>query len=178
MTLTNNQCAVGHGGFPVVITILDSNISGNGLKSNHGSLTHNLYVGNECRRLTLTNVISNGTNEAHAIKYRGPELIVNGGTFASAPGKPFDIPNGSTVPFKITGATILKGANDADHGILAYGEEGADNGLAGGTISGGSIQANCDNPAILGPGGTITLSGVALSGNKITARGGVVLAGV
>jgi hypothetical protein len=178
MTLTNNQCGVGHGGFPIVIAISDSNLSGNGLKANSGALTHNLYVGKECRRLTLTNVVSNGTNEAHAIKYRGPELIVNGGTFASAPGKPFDIPNGSTVPFKITGATILKGPGDPDHGILACGEEGADNGLAGGTISGGSIQAHCVNPAILGPGGTITVSGVALSGNKINASGGVVLVGV
>jgi Bacterial regulatory helix-turn-helix protein, lysR family len=177
MTLANNQCGVGHGGFPIVIAISDTNISGNGLKANSGSLTHNLYVGIECRRLTLTNVISNGTNEAHAVKYRGPELIVNGGTFASAPGKPFDIPNGTTVPFKITEATIIKGANDPDHGVLAYGEEGTDNGLAGGTISGGSIRANCDNPMILGPGGTITLNGVALSGNKITASGGVVLVG-
>jgi hypothetical protein len=175
MTLTNNQCGVGHGGFPAVIAISDSNISGNGLKANNGALTHNLYVDNECRRLTLTNVISNGTSEGHAIKYRGPELIVNGGTFASALGKPFDIPNGATVPFKITGATIFKGANDPDHGILAFGEEGTENGLAGGTISGGSIQANCDNPAILGPGGTITVSKVALSGNKITAIGGVAL---
>ena len=177
MTLVNNQCGVGHGGFPIVIAISDTNISGNGLKANSGSLTHNLYVGIECRRLTLTNVISNGTNEAHAVKYRGPELIVNGGTFASAPGKPFDLPNGTTIPFKITGATIIKGANDPDHGVLAYGEEGTENGLAGGTISGGSIHANCDNPMILGSGGTITLSRVALSGNKITASGGVVLVG-
>jgi hypothetical protein len=178
MTLTNNQCGVGHGGFPIVIAVSDSDISGNGLKANTGALTHNLYVGNECRRLTLTNVIANGTNEAHSIKYRGPELIVNGGTFASAPGKPFDIPNGATVPFRITGATIIKGANDPDHGILAYGEEGAENGLAGGTINGGSIQANCENPAIIGPGGTITLKGVALRGNKIVGTGGVVLVGV
>lgn len=178
MTLTNNQCGVGHGGFPSVIAVSDSNISGNGLKANTGALTHNLYVGAECRRLTLTNVISNGTNEAHAIKYRGPELIVNGGTFASAPGKPFDIPNGATVPFKITDATILKGAGDPDHGILAFGEEGTENGLAGGAITGGSIQANCDNPAISGAGGTITVSRVALSGNKITANGGVMLVGV
>jgi hypothetical protein len=176
--LTNNQCGVGHGGFPIVIAISDSDISRNGLKANTGALTHNLYVGIECRRLTLTNVIANGTNEAHSIKYRGPELIVNGGTFASAPGKPFDIPNGATVPFRITGAAIIKGANDSDHGVLACGEEGTEHGLAGGTINGGAIRADCGNPTILGPGGTITLSGVALSGNKITATGGVVLAGV
>jgi hypothetical protein len=126
----------------------------------------------------LVDVIANGTNEAHSIKYRGPELIVNGGTYASAPGKPFDLPNGSTVPFRITGATIIKGPNDPDHGILSYGAEGTDNGLAGGTINGGSIQANCNNPFILGTGGTITVSGVALSGNKISATGGVVLVGV
>jgi hypothetical protein len=177
MRLTNNQCAVGHGGFPIVIAISDSDISGNGLKVNTGALTHNLYVGGECRRLTLTNVVANGTNEAHSIKYRGPELIVNGGTFASAPGKPFDIPNGATVPFKITGATITKGASDPDHGIIACGEESTDNGLAGGTINGGSIQANCENPFVAGQGGTITLSGVRLSGNKIIAQGGVVLVG-
>ncbi len=109
MTLTNNQCGVGHGGFPIVITVSDCDISRNGLKVNRGALTHNLYVGIECRRLTLTNVIANGTNEAHSIKYRGPELIVNGGTFASAPGKTFDLPNGAGVPFRITGATIIKG---------------------------------------------------------------------
>ena len=177
MRMTNNQCAVGHGGFPIVIAISDSDISGNGLKVNRGSLTHNLYVGPECRRLTLTNVIANGTNEGHSIKYRGPELIVNGGTFASAPGKPFDIPDGATVPFKITGATIIKRAGDPDHGILSFGEEGGENGLAGGTIAGGSIQANCENPLIVGSGGTITLSGVRLSGNKITAQGGVVVVG-
>ena len=82
------------------------------------------------------------------------------------------------MPFKITGATIIKGANDPDHGILACGEESADNGLAGGTISGVLIQANCANPVMIGPGGTITVSGVALSGNKITATGGVVLVGL
>ena len=178
MKLTSNQCGVGHGGFPVVIEVVDSDIGGNGLKANRGGLTHNLYVGKECRRLTLTNVNANGTNEAHSIKFRGPELIVNGGTFASAPGKPFDLPNGATVPFRINGATIVKGPNDPDHGILACGAEGSDNGEAGGTISGGSIQALCNNPFILCTGGTITISGVALSGNKITAQSGVVLVGI
>jgi hypothetical protein len=178
MTLTNNQCGIGHGGFPIVIGVSDSDISRNGLKTNSGSLTHDLYVGIECRRLTLVEVIANGANEGHAIKYRGPELIVNGGTFASAPGKPFDLPNGTTVPFRITGATIVKGANDPDHGILSYAAEGTDNGLAGGTINGGSIQALCNNPFILGPGGTINVTGVALSGNKITATGGVVVTGI
>jgi hypothetical protein len=178
MTLTNNQCGIGHGGFPIVIAVSDSDISRNGLTANSGSLTHDLYVGIECRRLTLTNVIANGANEGHAIKYRGPELIVNGGTFAAANGKPFDIPNGSTVPFRISGATIVKGRSDSDHGVLSYGAEGTDNGLAGGTIVAGSIQANCNNPFILGTGGTITLSGVALSGNKVAAQGGVVITGV
>jgi hypothetical protein len=49
---------------------------------------------------------------------------------------------------------------------------GGDSTQAGGTINGGSIQENCDSPFILGTGGTITLTGVALSGNKIAATGG------
>ena len=32
MTMTNNQCAIGHGGFPIVIGVSDSDISRNGLK--------------------------------------------------------------------------------------------------------------------------------------------------
>ncbi len=177
MQLHGNQCGVGHGGFPIVIEIDDSDISGNGLLpgTNTGSLTHNLYVGAECVKLTLTNVISTNPAEAHAIKYRGPQLIISGGTFASAPGKPFDLPNGSSVPFTINGAAILKGANDPDHGIMGYGEEGATNGLAGGTITKGSITANCPNPVFRGPGGTITLSGVTETGNAITAVDGLTL---
>lgn len=178
MVMRGNQCAVGEGGTGNIVIALDTcDISNNGLKANTGSLTHDLYVGTDCRRLTLTNVIANGANEAHAIKYRGPELIVNGGTFASAPGKPFDIPNGSTVPFKITGATIIKNATDADHGILAYGEEGPTNGLAGGLINGGAILANCPNPTITTAGGTIVVT-ATLSGNKITATGGAVVIGI
>lgn len=172
-----NQCGVGHGGFPCVISLDTCDISNNGLKVNDGALTHDLYVGVECRRLTLTNVIANGAVEAHAIKYRGPELIVNGGTFASAPGKPFDLPNGSTIPFKITGATLIKNQADGDHGILAYGEETATNGLAGGSINGGAIAANCQNPTITTVGGTIAVT-ATLSGNKIVATGGGTVTGI
>jgi len=176
--LTGNQCGVGEGGIgPCVIALDTCDISGNGLKANAGALTHNLYIGQDCIRLTLTNVISTNPSEAHAVKYRGPQLIVNGGTFASSPGKPFDLPNGCTVPFSITGATIIKNASDPDHGVLACGEEGATNGLAGGTINGGTIVAACPNPSIIGPGGTITLAGVTKTGNAITASGGVVLVG-
>jgi hypothetical protein len=175
---TGNQCAVGEGGIgPCVIELDNCDISNNGLTANTGALTHDLYVGQDCVKLTLNNVTANGANEAHAIKYRGPRLIVQGGTFASAPGKPFDLPNGSTVPFAITGASIMKAAADADHGVLAYGEEGATNGLAGGTINGGSIAALCPNPTISGPGGTITVTGATLSGNKIAATGAIVVVG-
>lgn len=167
-----NQCGIGHGGFAIVIEVDDSDISNNGLTgTNTGGLTHDLYVGAECVKLTLNNVVANGANEAHAIKYRGPQLIVQGGTFAAANGKPFDLPNGSTVPFKITGATIIKATSDPDHGALSYGEEGATNGLAGGTINGGKIEANCPSPFINGPGGTITLAGVTITGGPITGQG-------
>lgn len=174
----NNQCAIGSGGYNVVIIATDCDISGNGLLANSGSLTHNLYVGQACRRLTLTRVISNGSNEAHAIKYRGPELIVDGGTFMAVHGSCFDLPNGSTVQAKISGATIIKPAGADDHKVLNYAEEGQDNGLAGMLISGGAIQALCDNPAFNGSGGTIMVTGVTVSGNKINATGGVVVSGL
>lgn len=173
-----NQCGLGSGGFNVVIAATDCDFSGNGLQANSGSLTHNIYVGQDCRRLTLTRVTSNGSVEAHAVKYRGPELIVDGGLYYAQHGSCFDIPNGSTVQSKITGATIVKKAGDGDHKVINYAEEAQDNGLAGVLVSGGSIQAGCDNPAINGGGGTITLSSVAVSGNKITATGGVTVIGL
>ena len=166
-----NQCGVGAGGFPVVIEMTDCDISGNGLLSNSGSLTHNLYVGGECRRLKMTRVTSNGSNEAHAIKYRGPELIVEGGLFYAQHGSCFDLPNGTTVVAKISGAVIVKKAGDDDHKMLNHGEEGPSNGLAGILITGGSIQAGCDNPTFNGAGGKITLVGVNVTGNQITGTG-------
>jgi hypothetical protein len=175
LQLHGNQCAVGEGGISVAIELDNCNISNNGLKVNSGSLTHDLYV--SCRRLTLVNVIANGAVEGHAIKYRGPELIVTGGTFASAPGKPFDMPDGSTVPFKITNAALIKGATDPDHGVLAYGEESGANGLIGGSITGGSIVAACPNPSIITMGGTITVT-ATITGGKITASGGGTVTGI
>ena len=170
-----NQCAVGQGGTSVVIELDNCNISGNGLKVNSGSLTHNLYV--SCRRLVLNSVTSTGPIEAHAIKYRGPELIVNGGTFGSSPGKPFDLPNGSAVPFLISNATIVKAATASDHGVLAYGEEKATNGTAGGFINGGKIQVACPNPTIITVGGTIAVT-AAITGGPIVASGGGVVTGI
>jgi hypothetical protein len=177
MRLFDNQCGIGHGGHPCVIDVADSDISDNGLANNQGASTHNLYVGDACRRLTLTNVTSVGCKDAHAIKYRGPELIVNGGTFAASNGSCFDIPNGSTVPFSINNAVMNKGTGDVDHHVMGYGEEYQNMGLAGGTINGGSIAALCNSPFITGAGGTITAIGVALSGNKIMPDGPVVLVG-
>lgn len=176
MKLHGNQCGIGHGGFPIVILVEDSDISGNGLLpgTNTGSLTHNLYV--QGNRLTLTNVVSTAPNEAHAIKSRALELIINGGTFASDIGSCLDIPDGTAKPFAITGATFQKGAGAIDHHLMGYGEESGANGMTGGTITGGSIAALCPNPFITG-GGTITASGVTVTGNAIEATGGIVLKG-
>jgi hypothetical protein len=117
-------------------------------------------------------------NEAHAIKYRGNEMIVTGGTFAAENGSCFDRPNGSTTQDKITGATLAKSAAAGDHKIIGYGEEGPTQGLAGMSFNGGSIAALCQNPTINGvPGATIACN-VAFSGNKIVAAGGIVVTGV
>ncbi len=174
VAMHQNQCGVGEGGVGSCVIELDNcDVSLNGLKVNSGANTHNIYVGQDCVRMTLTNVISNGCNDAHACKYRGPVLIVNGGTFASANGLCFDLPNGGTKPFSLTGVTLLKAAADPDHVIFGYGEEGATNGLVGGTINGGVIVALCPSPIMIGPGGTIALSGVTLTGNPITAQQGL-----
>jgi hypothetical protein len=159
MIMHDNQCGVGHGGSPVVIEVRNTDISNNGLVGNAGANTHNLYVGQACRRLTLNQVVSNGCKDAHAIKYRGPELISNGGTFAASNGSCFDLPDGSTVPFQITGATMNKAAADGDHHVMGLGEESQSNGSAGGFINGGTINALCPNPFIAGTG-TITMKGV------------------
>jgi hypothetical protein len=171
LVIHDNQNSVGTGDANAVIELIDCNIFHNGLLVNTGALTHNIYV--NARRLTLTNTNSTNSVEGYAVKSRGPEFIVNGGTFSSSPNaKPFDLPNGTTVPFTITGATILKGANDGDHGIMSYGEEGASNGTAGGTISGGSIAALCQSPIITAPnGGVITINAdVVLTGNQIAGQ--------
>ena len=55
MTLTNNQCGIGHGGFPIVIAVTDSDISRNGLKANTGALLRMIFTtAKNARRLTLT----------------------------------------------------------------------------------------------------------------------------
>lgn len=165
-----NQCGVGEGGIGGnAIAISDSDVSNNGLKANAGANTHNIYIGQDCVQLTLTNVVSNGCNDAHALKYRGPVLIVNGGTFAAFNGSCIDLPNGSTKPFSVTNAALLKAPTDSDHVIISYGLEGATNGTAGGTINGGTIAALCPNPLILTAGGTITATGVMTTGGTITA---------
>lgn len=172
VAMHGNQCGVGEGGVGSCVIELDNcDVSLNGLRANAGANTHNIYVGQDCVRLTLNNVISNGCNDAHALKYRGPVLVVNGGTFAAFNGSCLDLPNGSARPFSVIGASLLKAVTDQDHVIISYGEEGPTNGAPGGTVSGGTIAALCSNPLMLGQGGTITLSGVTLTGNPITAQG-------
>lgn len=175
MRLHGNQCGIGHGGFPIVISVSDSDISGNGLLpgTNTGSLTHNLYV--QGNRLTLTNVVSTAPNEAHAIKSRALELVINGGTFASDVGSCIDLPDGTAKPFQIIDAAFQKSATATDHHLMGYAEESTTNGVSGGAITGGSIAALCDHPFIAGAAGTLTASGVMFSGNAIEMSGGVVL---
>ncbi len=179
LTLHGNQTALGTGDPNSVIEMQDSNIFDNGLLVNTGgSLTHNIYVNS--RKLTLTRTNSTTSREGYALKSRGPELIINDGTFSATPNaKPFDFPNGLGVDAVITGATILKGAADNDHGIMSIGEENTNNGKAGVTFKAGAIAALCQSPLISGPTGiTVTIdSDVVLTGNPIAAGGGLKLVG-
>jgi hypothetical protein len=176
--LQANQCGIGHGGSPCVISVTDSDISNNGLKANPGSLTHNMYVGAECRRLTLTNVTSLNPNEAHAVKYRGPELIVSGGTYEAPHGSCFNLPDGSGVKAKLTNVRLMKIATADDHKVLSYCDEAQSMGVAGMLITGGSADLRCANPLAAGQAGTLSFVGTTFSGNKLTASGGVIVTGV
>ncbi len=160
-----NQCAIGvsaPGPTSSIVVVNDSDISGNGLGVTP-SLTHNAYINGGS--FTFSNLVSTEPTVGYALKMRGWILTGTGGAFAAGPGaKPFDVPDGLSVPAVLTNVTVTKGATDNDHGILSYGADGTPNGTAGITFKGGAIAALCQSPFISGPV-VVTLSGVALTGN-------------
>ena len=176
-----NQNGFASGGFPMIWIDNGSTLHNNGLGDAAGS-THNAYFSSAPgAQTTLNNTTSIidptasgplGVLQGHAIKSRQEHgIIINGGTFAAPQATIIDIPDGSTTPVTITGATLIKTATDGNHGILGYGMESQTNGLAGVVINQGAVNASCAAPQWQGGGGTLTLAGVALTGNSITAAG-------
>lgn len=180
-----NQDGISSGGFPATWSVSNTLLVGNGI-GNGG--THNIYFSTGCVSVTLTGVTSivapiasaptttnasGQINGGHALKSRANMLTVKGGYYAAADASCIDIPDGTTQPFVIDGATLVKNAGDANHTILGYGVESQTNGMAGGSILNTTFLANCDNPEIITNGGTITIgSGCIVQGKPITITGG------
>jgi hypothetical protein len=187
LTCTANQNGFASGGFPIVWIDNGSTLHNNGLGDPAGS-THNAYFSTSpAAQTTLNNTTSVidptacgplGLLQGHAIKCRQQHgIIVNGGTFAAPQATIFDIPDGSTTPVQLTGATLNKTATDGNHAILGYAMESQTNGLDGVIINGGTVNALCTSPLWQGAGGTITVdTNVVLTGNTISATGVTVAA--
>jgi hypothetical protein len=182
LTCTANQIGFASGGYPIVWIDNGSTLHNNGLGDAAGS-THNAYFstapGAQTTLNNTTSVIDPtapgplGLLQGHAIKCRQEHgIIVNGGTFAAPLATIFDIPDGSTTPVQLNGATLSKTATDGNHAILGYAMESQTNGLDGVIINGGTINACCASPLWQGTGGTITIdTNVVLTGNSISAAG-------
>ncbi len=169
----DNQTGVGQGGFACVIVLNNCKLDNNGLGDGY---THNIYThGNS---LTLNNVTSTNPKGGHAVKSRDPQLTINGGVFNASDATIIDMSDGTTTKFQITNATLNKSASDANHGILGYAMESTTNGAAGGSVTGGTINAACVSPLIQTQGGTIALSGVTVTGNTITSAGSGTVTGL
>jgi hypothetical protein len=182
LTCKANQNGFASGGFTIVWIDNSSTLHNNGLGDAAGS-THNAYFSTAPGAQTTLNDTTSiidptasgplGLLQGHAIKCRQEHgLIVNGGTYAAPQATIFDIPDGSTTPVQLNGATLNKTATDGNHAILGYAMESQTNGLDGVIINGGTVNALCTSPLWQGTGGTITLdANVVLTGNPIVATG-------
>lgn len=167
---TGNQCGIGTdgGGEPNnVITLNDCRSDNNGLDD---GFSHNYYFGNSTVRVISNNSDSTTPRGGHAFKSRSWSFAITGGTFDASDATPIDIPDGTAIPFLISGATITKNAADTNHGVLGYATESTGNGTAGGAIS-ATIDADCADPFVVVNAGTVSFAGSTFKGNKVTAKG-------
>lgn len=167
---TGNQCAIGTDGggtANIVVTLNECIAENNGLGDGY---SHNYYFGNGTVRVLSTNSSSTAPRGGHAFKSRAWGLTISGGTFDASDATPIDIPDGTAVPFSISGATIDKSAGDANHGVLGYAAESTNNGTAGGAVS-STIHALCPGPFVLVNAGSVSFAGSSFTGNKVTAQG-------
>lgn len=141
------------------ITIRNSNIYGNGTSAGN---THNIYIG-DIATFTLTNSYVHDANVGHEVKSRAENNIITNNVIAdnsSTSSYAIDLPNGGNAT--ITGNVIQQGANNQNHTVNAYGEEGNLHGGTAMTFSNNTVLN--DDPNGAGPlwannGATITGSG-------------------
>jgi hypothetical protein len=169
-------------GFGADITANNGILANNGLGDGY---THNWY-GSGGVHMVWNNVTSivppvaasttRKTGSAyggHALKCYTPAVSLTTCYLAAADASVIAFEEGTTQIFSISGTTLVKNANDANHTLLTYGNaSGANNGYAGGTITGSTLIANCASPFILTYGGTITVSSSTRQGSVIDVQGG------
>jgi hypothetical protein len=174
---TGNQCGIGtdsSGQANNIVTLNDCTSDNNGLGD---GLSHNYYFGNSTVLVVSNNSSSTSPRGGHALKSRAWAISIAGGTFDASDATPIDIPDGTTLPFLISGTTINKRADDNNHDILGYATESISNGTAGGVV-GATINALCANPSVIVNAGTVSFAGSAVTGNKLMAKGNGVVIGL
>lgn len=168
-----HHCQCGLGGDGVGRTkyfVTDTTLDSCGIPD--GGYTHGAYWGSDVD-VELVRVNSTNPLQGHAIKARGPNFSWDGGSADAANASILDRSDGSSTVDVIKNVAFTKRADSPNHAVISYAPESTSRGTAGMAITGGSIAALCANPLWQGMGGTITLSGVALSGNPIVAEGGI-----
>lgn len=173
--IDNCQDGVGSGGIACDITLNGCSLSKCGLGDGQ---SHNLYVSTATVRLKIMNTTSTQPNGGHAIKSRAAATVIVGGEFDGAGSSIIDLPDGTTLPFSISGATLNKGATDPNHLILTYAVESTSNGTAGGTVAACTINAACESPGVLTQVGAIAFTANTLTGNPVTASGSGTVTGL
>ena len=144
------------------ITITNSEIDHNGTSAGN---THNIYIG-DIAQFTLTNSYVHDANVGHEVKSRaenntitGNRILDNSGTSSYS----IDLPNGGNAT--ITNNVIEQGANNQNHVVNAYGEEGSLH--AGTTVTFSNNEVVNDDPNGAGPlwnnnGATINIANIFL----------------
>jgi hypothetical protein len=170
------QNGIAAGSFNAVVEVKNTRLTGNGLPG-AGGQTHNLYIG-DINELTLTDVESTGPVDAHAIKFRGYRLIVDGGSYESKLGRSFDLPNGGK--FTIKNATLTKPADANDGTMIGYMSEARTSGESNeNTLEGCVIRAErSGGNQIVTQGGTITFAPDCQWNGTLTVSGSGTVVGL
>jgi hypothetical protein len=151
---------------------------------------HNVYLGTSTLKAILTNVVSTVdptfTNSlrqkvggGYPLKSRANHTEIRGGTFSAPDAACIDIPDGSTDPVIIDGATLIKPAGSPDHKVINYAEESTTNGLAGLKVTHSTLKLETESPLFLIAGGVLTFDSTStFSGNNPSVQGGGTMTGL
>lgn len=179
--LDGNQVGAGGGQPGCVWLVENSNIDRNGLPAgtSGNGYAHNTYFG-EGTDVTIVGGSMVDPLGGHGLKTRGAHLAVTGGTYSSTDALPIDVPEGLATVGTIKGATIIKAAGAANHGIVGFGEENRKQGVASLNFEGCAFQVGCDQPFAQGnPESAVTFDAACtFAGIKPVAGPGALVKGL